>query len=219
MLNIHYPLIAEWLCFLVSILLLNNADRYWHTLRFYLGVVVLTESIAYYMVAVAKCPSNQWVYNLSILIEYGYGIWMLANLIQQKHIKYVALLFYLLFYGSYIFVYIGHKYSIESFFNISDTIGSELMIVLCMVYYYTLFHDEKYVKLLEEPLFWFITGYFIFYTTSVGADTFFQKLVSTTKIHSVSIRYLILKFLNPVLYACWIRTFICIKNKRKLSQQ
>ena len=219
MLNIHYPLIAEWLCFISAILLLRPLDKYWHTLRFYLGFVVYTESIGYYMIAVTKCPSNNWLYNLSILVEYGYGIWLLSNLINLKYIKFICGIAYLLFYTSYFIEYVNQSFSIEFFFNKADAVGSQVMIVLCMTYYFALFKEEKYVNLLKEPLFWLVSGYFIFYTTSIGVDTFFKKLVDVTKVHSISLRYIILKFLNPILYVCWIGAFLCIRNKRKLIQQ
>jgi hypothetical protein len=218
MLNIHYPLIAEWLCFILAILLLSHLDKYWHTIRFYLGFVVYTESIGYYMVAVAKCPSNNWLYNLFILIEYSYGIWLLSHLINLKSIKLICGIAYLLFCASYVIEYINHNNSIASFFDAADAMGSEVMIVLCMVYYYTLFKEEEYINLLKEPLFWLISGCFVFYTTSIGIDTFFKNLVDITKIHSISLRYIIMKFLDPILYVCWIRAFVCIKNKKKFIQ-
>jgi hypothetical protein len=219
MLNFHYSLIAEWLCFLSAILLLVHSDKYWQTLRFYLCFVVYNESIGYYMVAVAKYNSNNWLYNLFILVEYGYGIWLLTHLINLKSIKFISWIAYLLFYTSYFVEYVNQGDSIANFFNKADAVGSEVMIVLCMIYYYSLFQEEKYVNLLKEPLFWLVSGCFIFYTTSIGVDTFFKKLVSVTKVHSVSLRYIILKFLNPVLYVCWIRAFLCIRNKRKSIQQ
>jgi len=218
MLNIHYPLIAEWLCFVLAILLLKHEDKYWNTLRFYLGFVVYNESIAYYMIVVARCSSNNWLYNISILFEYGYGIWMLSHLINLKNIKPVFWIAWLLFCGSYLVEYLNHN-GIAIFFNTADTVGSEVMMVLCMIYYFSLFKEEKYVNLLKEPAFWFVSGYFIFYTTSIGTDTFFKKLVDTTKIHSISLRYIIMKFLNPVLYGFWIISIVCIKSKRKLIQQ
>src|SRR6185437_1807508 len=142
------------------------------------------------------------------------GIWFLSRLINQKVVKYLCIIGCVLFYLSYLIEFIS-QYSIRSFFNTADTIGSEVMIVLCITYYFFLFKDDQYINLLREPSFWFVSGYFIFYTTSIGTDTFFKNLVNTTMIHSVSLRYIIMKFLNPILYGFWIVAMLCIKNKRK----
>jgi hypothetical protein len=214
MLTFPYQLIAEFTCLITSVLLLARSDRYWQTLRFYLCFVLIIESIAYYMVYVAKYYTNHWLYNLSMLVEYNYGIWLLSNLINYRNIKSVTVVAYFLFYVSYI-VELVKQGGILHFFSYTDTVGSVLMIGLCMAYYYLLFQEEEYVDILKEPLFWLVSGYFIFYTTSISVDTFFQKLVQMQVVHSISLRNIILKILNFIFYGCWIKSFLCIRIKRK----
>lgn len=219
MLTFPIYLLAEWLCFIAAILLIRPSDKYWATVRFYLAFVVLHESIDYYLVWIVRIHSNHLPANLCILAEYGYGIWFLSKLIDVKKIGSICLIAYLIFLGSYIMAFAVSENGIFTFFDKADTVGSEIMIVLCMIYYYTLFNKEEYVDLLKEPVFWFISGCFVFYTTSICMDTFFQKLISIRIAHKISLRYMIMNILNIILYGCWIKSFICLKSNRSYLQR
>ena len=100
MLAFQYQLIAESLCFLASILLLNYSDKYWQTVRFYLGYIIVIESGSYYLAY--KYHNSLWLNNLSLPIEYIYGVWMLSNLIKLKNIKSMGAIAYFLFFVAYL---------------------------------------------------------------------------------------------------------------------
>src|ERR1700761_6349569 len=190
MLSFPYYLLAEWVCFIASILLVSGAGKYWRSLQLYLLLVVAVESICYYMAWIAR-QHNQWVYNLFLPFEYGYGIWILSRSIYIKNLKIITAICGLIVFGSYIQQFISQG-GITVFFDRTDTIGSVIMIGLCMIYYYTLFQQDEYVDLMRDALFWFITGYFIFYTTGTVVDTFFEKLVQIRVHHHISLRYVIM---------------------------
>ena len=216
MLKFPFQFIAEWMCFLTSILLLRRSDQYWRTLRYYLCYVIIVESVSYYLAY--KYHNNLIFCNLTLIFEYSYGLWLISNLVNLKNIKLVCLIAYLAFCVSYGLEYKSHRLGLY-YFNNADTFGSVIMIGLCLVYYFSLFQDEEYVDILKEPLFWFISGYFIFYTTSISLDTFFQKLVEVRIAHSISLRNIIMKILNFIFYGCWIKSFLCLRNKRRFIQQ
>lgn len=214
MLFFPYYLLAEWLCFFAAVLLLKRDNKFWQALRYYLGFVVFQESIDYYLVWVVHIKSNHWLTNCCILVEYGFSMWIFSKLIKMKGIGKICTIGYILFLLSYLVEY--DQKGFFSFFNKADTVGSEAVIVICMIYYYTLFRkeDETYSDLLNDPLFWFISGSFIYYSTSICLDTFFQKLVEIRIGHKVSLRYITMNVLNMVLYGFWIKSFLCIRGKQ-----
>ncbi len=217
MLYFPYYLLAEWVCFITSVLLINNFDKDWNAVRLYLGFVVLIESICYYMVWIAKCTSNQWLYNLSIPVEYGFSFWIFYRFVDLRKSKIIFLFAYLIFGATYLITLINSK-GINVFFDKADTTGSVLIICLCMIYYYTLFQQVEYINILKDPTFWFVSGNFIFYTTSISVDAFFEKLVELRVNNSVSLRYIIMNILNIILYGCWIKSFICLNiNKKSIA--
>jgi len=220
------------MCFIASILLIKNSDKKLRAIRFYLGFVVLVESACYYMAWVAKIY-NGWVYDVSMLVEFGFGIWLLSNYINAKWNSTIILIAYLLFCSVYLFevqkqwdiiklhqLYMpisSHPKYYINFFDKANTMGSIIMICLCMLYYYSLFKQDEYVDLKKDPVFWIISGYFIFYTAGIGINTFFEKLVEVRRDHAISLRYILINGLNVVLYGCWIISFLCLKTKRNYT--
>lgn len=214
MLSFPYHLLAEWSCFIASILLLRNLDsKFWVVVKLYLFSVVLIESVGRYLIV----RNNQWMYNLYTPVEFTFGIWIISKIIDSRNVKYIFLFSYVIFLGYYIIELVKYK-GIDTFFNDSSTIGSVIIIGLCILYYYMLFEQDRYVNLLADPAFWFISGYFIFYTTSVGIETFFKKLEGIMVSPTVSLGSVIMDILNLILYGFWIVAFICLKNKRKSLQ-
>ncbi|MDB5139775.1 MAG: hypothetical protein JWR12_1691 [Mucilaginibacter sp.] len=213
MLTFPFYLLAEWVCFIAAVLLVSNLNNYLHTIRYYLCFVVIVESICYYLAWIERV-NNQWLYNIFILVEFSYGIWLYYNFISFKYFKPIIIFFCILFFSTYIFELVSYG-GISTFFNRADTIESVIIIGLCMLYYYTLFQQEEYINLSEDPIFWIVSGSFIFYTTSIGLDTFFKKLVEVRINHSISLRYIIMNLLNIILYSCWIKSFICMRIKQK----
>lgn len=253
MLIFPYFLIAEWLCFFASFLLLRNLNnRFWLVIKLYLSCVVLTESICYYFAWVAKKGNNSWVYkfiywgnsynrqnwvkntfkiitwnshglaginnhwiyNLFTPIEFTFGIWIIFKIFKSNSLKFFGLACYGVFYLSYVTEWTKYG-SIKTYFDKTNTLGSVIIIVLCMYYYYSLFQQEKYINLVKEPAFWFVSGYFIFYTTSISVDTFLEQIINFKIKSSVPLRYIIMNVLNLILYGFWIRAFVCLKIKEK----
>lgn len=217
MLRFPYYLLAEWLCFVVAILLIKKpVPRYWNVIKYYLGIVVATESIAYYLGWMLK-SNNQWIYNLFMVVEFSFDIWFISRLWLFSNFR---ALIYTAFI-SFVIVYFieWHQVGITTFFEKTCIYGSVVAILFCMVYFYSLFQTEHYVNLLKEPAFWFISGCFIFYATSIGVDTFFSQLVRVKIKHTVSLRYIIMNVLNIILYCFWIKAFICLKIKEKYISQ
>ena len=218
MLQFPFYLIAEWICFIISVLLLNNLfAKFWLAVKFYLLAVVLLETFCYYLAWIARV-NNQIYYNFFTPVEFTFGIWILAKIIASKQFNYVFLIGYLIFYFTFFLEWYSKK-TFTIYLDKADTVGSVIVICLCILYYYKLFENEVYEDLIAEPSFWFVSGYFLFYATSIGVDTFFDQLVQIRIKNSISLRYIIMNILNLILYSCWIKSFVCLNIKQKYMLQ
>ncbi len=214
MLIFPYHLLAEWMCFIAAILLLKNPDpKFGLVIKLYLFSVAAVESICHYVLK----SNNQWVYNLDMPVEFAFGIWIIPRAGNFKRAGYITLLCFTVFFLAYLFEWIWHG-GISVFFYKVSTIGSVIMIGLCIYYYYTLFHQETSVSLIADPLFLFISGHFIFYTTSMGFDTFFEQLEEVMIKNTVPLGYIIMNIINLILYGFWIASFICLWNKTRSTR-
>lgn len=211
MLNYHYYLLAEWACFVAAFLLLPNNGNLWPALLSYIFFISVIESLAYCWVLFPGNTSNQAIYNIEILFEFGFGIWICFKMINFRFIKVIALSAYGLFYSGYI-IGMLRQGGLSNYLNLVNVLGSVIMIGFCMIYFYTLFQQEGYLNLLKDSTFWFFTGYFIFYTSGISVDTFFDELVNKKIVPHLSVRLLIMNILNFVLYGCWIKSFLCLKK-------
>ena len=211
MLSFPYYLIAEWMCFIISILLLKNSDfKFGLIIKLYLFSVVLVESFCYFFV-----HDNNGIYNLDSPVEFVFGIWILSKIINSNNLKLTSFFCYIIYFISYLLEWLNQR-GFHSFFYLTCTMGSVIMIGLCILYYYMLFHEEKYINLLTDPAFWLVSGYFIFYTTNVGFAAYFHQLVN---IQNTDNEYLlgtiIMDVLNLILYGFWIISFVCMRKKRR----
>ena len=219
LLKIPFSLIIEWLCFVASILYIgkNTEPSYWKLFPIYLGIMVLVETYCHYLGRVTPTTrSNHAIYNSFFVIYYSFHIWIFSKVITLRRIKGVCALLGLALLVSYFY-----EWSHQGFFFLfyrTNTIFSGIVVLLCVIYYISLFKQEEYHDLLKDASFWFVTGCLIFYATNVAVNAFFLELVRTKIKGQVSIRYLIMAILNIVMYSCWIKSFLCLKNKRIYTQ-
>ncbi|CAN5509468.1 hypothetical protein BH09BAC6_BH09BAC6_26540 [soil metagenome] len=223
MLTFQYYLVAEWLCFIASILLLKNATpRFWLVIKYYLFWIVLLESICFYFVKAPNINDNiSSIYNVAMVIEFSFGIWMIYKIVNDKRLKYIFVIGYLIFLTTFSFQAITHDPAdtLHIYHDKAYLFGSAVMIILCIIYYYHLFQKEEYINLQRDPAFWFVSAFFIFYTTSGGYNGFFPQLQETQDNNVLLLGYTITNILSSILYGFWIVSFICIKKTVKFTQQ
>jgi hypothetical protein len=214
MIDFPYYLLAEWLCFVTSILLLKKTSHhFWFGVKPYLLLVVINETFCYYLAWILK-TNNQLYYNLFTPVEFIFAIWIISKIIISHNFRYVFGISYAVFFFSFIAEW-SVKRTLTVYFDKADTIGSVIVICLCIYYYYGLFEQDAYVNLLNDPSFWFVSGYFLFYTTSISADTFFDQFVIMWAKHLAPVRHIIMDIINIILYGCWIKSFICQRIKQE----
>ncbi|MDB5090243.1 MAG: hypothetical protein JWR09_4237 [Mucilaginibacter sp.] len=210
MLIFPYYLYAEWVCFISALLYLKSSDStFGITVKLYLLSVVALESVCRYVYK----SDNNWLYNLDMPIEFTFGIWIVSKVVFLKRKKIIMQLCLGLFFSVYLLSWIL-KGNNSEFFKIAGLLGSVIIICLCIYYYFTLFHKEEYVNLLTDPAFLFISGYFLFYTTSIGLVIYADQLDKLMITIQVPLSYLLNDIINLIFYGFWVASIICLYNKK-----
>jgi hypothetical protein len=210
----------EWMCFVASVLLIpkNVQPKYWRAFILYLGVTVIVESYTHYLGRIVATPQNNHaIYNAFLLVYMPFHVWVFSKLIALKNIKILCaiLLLGLLFGYAIEWAHQGFGF----YFYRTNTAFSGVVVLLCIVYYFSLFMQNEYYDLLKDASFWFVTGCLIFYATNTAVNAFFAELVRVRVKGQVSLRYIIITILNILMYVCWIKSFLCLRNKQIYTQR
>lgn len=211
-----FSLLMEWVCLLTSILLFKNiVPKFWRWTFFYLIITVSLESYSFLMSRLLGLrPDTQWLYNIFLMIYILFHLYIFYKLIELPYIKIICLTCLFILVGFYIYNWFNVGF-LKSFTTTNTLFGGAITI-LSILYYYSLFQQEEPKDILKEPTFWFITGCFIFYTTSTSISAFYEEIITYSKKNSFPLRYVIMNFLNIIMYGCWIKSFICL-HKAQVS--
>ncbi len=203
------------MCFVASILFIPKRifPRYWRAFIIYLGILIIFETythVASKMATVTR--SNHSLYNSFMLVYASFHIWIFSKIITLKNIKIICSLLALGLLVGYISEWLYQGFYL--YFYRTNTAFSGIMVLLCIIYYFSLFKQDEYHDLLKDATFWFVTGCLIFYATNTAVNAFFAELIRVKIKGQVSIRYAIINILNILMYSCWIKSFLCLKNKQ-----
>ncbi len=217
-LKLPFTLIAEWTCFIASILLIKKSDGLvWRLFSLYLLIVVLVESYGYYLGWILKSVNTQWIYNLFMPIVMLFPVYVFSRIINLKHIRKISFALLFMFFSFYFgeWFYQG----LSSFFFRSHVLYNLIIIVLCFIYYYSLFQQTEYSNLLQDPKFWFTTGCIIFFGISISVNIFFAEILRGFAKNQFPLRFIIMGVINVILYGCWIKSFLCLRNNQTYTPQ
>lgn len=200
---------VEWLCLIVAVLQLRHVTpKFWRSFIGYMAITVIVELTTYYISHFTKGNSTHWVYNLFLAIYGLFHIWIFSKIIVLPKIKEICLGFLVVFLGFYVWEWMLQGFNLF-FFKTNTLFGIEV-IILSLIYFYSLFKQENYVQILKEPKFWFVTGCLIFYATSTSVNAFFEEILRG----NYKIRVIIITLLNVVMYCCWIKSFLCFRKNQ-----
>jgi hypothetical protein len=205
------------MCFISSILLLrNNSTKYWKYFILYLATTVTIES---YSFVANRCLflniDTQWLYNIFLLIYMVFHIYIFYKIINIHYIKNICIFCLLLLLGFYGWEF--YNIGFLKYFSRTNTMFSGVVILLSILYYYSLFKHEEIKDIMCEPAFWFVSGCLIFYVTSSVTNAFFKEIIEYSRQNSFPLRYVIMNFLNIIMYGCWIKSFICLHKAQASS--
>ena len=213
--KIPFSLIIEWMCFISSILFIPKKvnPKFWTFFGIYLGIMILIESYAHYTTIVTiTSKNNHAIYNGFLFFYAAFHLWIFSKVIVLKYINRLCLLLAFLLLIGYFGEWLHQGFGL--YFYRTNTVFSGIITLLCIIYYFSLFQQEEYHDLLKDAAFWFVTGCLIFYATNTAVNAFFAEIVRTKIKGQVSIRYIIMALLNIIMYSCWIKSFLCLRNKQ-----
>lgn len=218
-LEIPFATIFEWLCLFAAILFIGTKPnpRYWVWFVPFLLLTVSVETSSFIARKSIEGFDSQWLYNLFMLIYAPFHIYILSKIIDLPAIKVLSIIILLLL--GLIYVWEWNEVGFAKFFSVTNTIFGGSTIALSLLYYYTLFKAENHPSFVKIPEFWFVTGCIVFYSSTTGVNAFFTEIINLSKIYNFPIRFAIFNLFNIIMYSCWIKAFLCLRNSRMYFQQ
>lgn len=159
---------------------------------------------------------NVELYNIFNCIEISFFIWMIREIIRGKTAKKSILFVVVIFpIGSLINTFFIQ--GLDSFSSLNVALGSLIIVVLCIYYFYELFLMPHFVNLLQQPSFWICTGLLFFYACSFPVFGFTNFVGSLPRVFRHNFAFL-LNVLNLLLYSMFSIAFLCRLRITKSSQ-
>lgn len=212
-LPIHVYIIV--LCILVGLITLLRKEHPPHIGLFtaYLFLTFFAETSGYILLLQQK--DNSPIYNVYIIINFSYLIFLLRSFLQEEGIKKVLswtiIVFVVIALINLFFVQKWHSFNTYTF-----VLGSIAMVICSIYYFYHRMKFPDYKNLLRDPTFWIATGLLFFYTCSLPIIGLINFVSNIPRYVSNSF-YLINLSLNIILYSLFSISLLCSLIFRKSS--
>lgn len=129
-------------------------------LAYFLFFIVAVEITGAYYSKILHKP-NAWLYNFSVPLEYLFFTWLLSQHFRTPAFKRIAI-FFLVGFSSFMVLQLFVFGQLTVFNSIFLKIGSLAMIIFCCFYFIDFMRDEVPVNPVKEPMFWIVSGLFLF---------------------------------------------------------
>lgn len=201
------------LSFLASLTLYSQkgAEFYLRLFPFFLLLSLVSETTAVYLM-VHRLP-NAPLYNFFTVIEFSFYFFCLSNIIRNARVRRI-LLRTIFVYAVLALTNIFFIQKLRTFHSITYSIGSLVLVIFCIYYFYELFREPKAVNLMSEPPFWICSGLLFFYCCSfpvVGPLNLLRTIPAVT----IQTFDSIITLLNVFLYSMFTVAFLCRIKIRK----
>lgn len=183
----------------------KSAPFFLQALPVYLLITFVVEYIGQWMNSQGRI--TLWLYNIFVTIEFIFYFWMLQFVVRNRFVK------RLLKKSIWVFpiVVILNKLFIQKglqFHTLTVSLGSLIIVIATITYFFELFQLEKPVNLVREPSFWICSGLLFFYACSFplfGLVNFFRSPSYLV----IKIIDSILAIMNIFLYSSFIIAALC----------
>ncbi len=156
--------------------------------RIILVLVILSFSSDLYSLASIKLG---WIRNNNFLFLSIYGLlessiiiyYFYYKLNKPKWILIIAIPFFIFYIIDFLFFEYG------SFNSLGRGIQCLLVLILCVIFFYNVYKEERIVSLEKEPTFWFCTALFIYFSGAMVSLVLANTLLSsnfTWQFHNIS---------------------------------
>jgi len=205
---LNVTVIAEWITFIASVLLLDKRTTRWRLFIVLLFLVLCTETTGWYFINRLHIYNNALPFNILMLGSNIFFMWFFSKeaLIQRtkKLLAFLGILF-LIFGLLNLFFFQGFWI----YNSISEAAGDIILSILCCYFLYTLVKDPAPVNLLNMDIFWLATGILFYSLGSAMLYQFSYLLADYYKKTNINIGNYINYALNLVMYTTMIIAFIC----------
>jgi hypothetical protein len=206
--------ISELSAFIAAIFFLHKKSTGWQLFVFYMLFVVVVETLGWYLPAVLGKEENDWLYNIYLLAETPFYIYVLSKAPQLSNKKKQLLVLLLLFVSSYI-VEVLFVNNIFTYGENTQVLGNIIISFITCYFFYSILISEDAVDLLKYEYFWVSIG-LLFY--SIGTTILFLFLPSLRAYYQetcIRLYQYIMNEFNFLLYGSLIVAFVCRRKKLK----
>jgi hypothetical protein len=184
---------------------INKGYRY---LRFFPPFLLITFCLETFISFLAnKTGSNFAAYSLFGTLEFFFYLWVIRQAIESRKarmvLSQVLWLFPLFAVIDLIFIQ-----GLDNFNSYSYSIGSLLIVLFCIWYFYDLFQSEHSRRILSDPSFWICCGLFFYYCCSFPLFGLINFLRNMPRFNNKTL-HIILYLMNIVLYSSFTIAFLC----------
>jgi hypothetical protein len=178
-----------------------NAPRY---LRFFLYLLATT--LAVEMTARYLNP-NTPLYNLYTVFEFVFYFAVLEAVITSRRVKNrIRLLIWV--YPSLALINIFFVQRIYTFHSITYALGSLLILIVSIYYFFELFQMKQPINLVREPSFWICSGLLFYYSCTFPIFGYFNFFIHAPKIIIYNGENIVL-ILNILMYLLFTIALLC----------
>ncbi len=210
--------ISELVCLIIAIIcVLNDRNNVWKSMVLFLLITCIVEMCGIYIKKLYLLDRqhvypNAWIYNILLVLQFAFISSMFRYLLNRyKNSDRIFIISGAIF----IILYIYDLYT-HGFFKYNSRTNASMSVMFVLYglyYYYQLFKDDQYIRLIYFDSFWWGAGIVLFYFGTTVWNLVYEKLASDMMIKKQQfnhLKYLYSAF-NVILYGCWSYSFICRK--------
>lgn len=206
-----YFLYLSFLCG-IALYFRRGVELYLRIFPIFLLTAILIDFVALWLTR--KTGNNVVLFNFYTTYEFCFYLFVLEEIVNNKIAKMIVInliwIYPCLALGNIFFIQ-----GVNNWHSVTYSLGSFLIIILCIYYFLEIFRLPKSVKLLREPAFWICTGLLFFNCCSfpfLGLANFLQNMPAVL-INNLSS---ILTILNIFMYILFTIGFLCrLKQAKK----
>jgi hypothetical protein len=197
--NIFLGLIPTIISLLISIIMYKKLNPVWLRLfTWFILFTILIQVVGYAYSHYYK-KSNHFIFNVNLLFQYLFYFVIFYKTFEQKKIKLLILAGGICFVAYTLFNFI-YKKGFYTYSTPSNTLGSILTILFCLLYFVSLFQAEEFINYFKLPMFWIATGLLFFFAGNFIYYSFIGYIIEHNLDKGGRIYWYIMVTLNLLLY-------------------
>ena len=205
--------IAEWCCFIASLLFLDKKTTYWRFFQLFLVLTISVETIGWYMNQIIKVKTNVLPFNILMLIRITFFIWLLTKAPEMKSLtklKFLIPLFGILGLMNLFFI---QKLWVYNWYT--QLLGDIIVVIMAVYFLFSVLKAPEYKDLFNYEYFWLANGLIVSSMGSILLYYFGNSLYQYYKETKIPVYNYLNSVLNVVLYGSLIIAFI---SRRKTTR-